>query len=413
MAKASVSARPSATGTYVPQYPKTEAAAAVMQVLTARDHYAALNASETDSISTLRRRYLQASFSVHPDKNSHSGATEAFKRVSVAWKVLGDENERQKYDTEFKRFRAKGGLWPGAFDSNDFVSQEDAFSVFARAQQEGTETRGDDYPASASSEFPTGRAAFDGVATAAGLWATGRAFNFLGMSGIGSIAQRFAMASATANVIMAARNPTVQQTVASAADAVSHSADYVSASARDAFSDAIESATSIANTARQAAGLMDCCVQVRQRVREDGIGSVSAARDAVEREAEAMPAVAMDSEDRQEKTESSVQESEWRRDVQRTQLVRIVDLKTAQHLNGRLGRLVGVTDSGRVKVCLLPITQIRPRTTISNDRVHSVEDAASTDVRTSVVKLVRPENLEDPAIVTCSTKPPSSSSNFV
>eukprot|EP00927_Polykrikos_kofoidii_P028889 TRINITY_DN2508_c0_g1_i1.p1 TRINITY_DN2508_c0_g1~~TRINITY_DN2508_c0_g1_i1.p1 ORF type:complete len:433 (+),score=64.18 TRINITY_DN2508_c0_g1_i1:71-1300(+) len=409
MVASSASAPFSATGSYVPQYPKADAAAAVMQILTAQDHYAALNASETDSISALRRRYLRASFSVHPDKSSHSGATEAFKRVTVAWNVLNDETKRRKYDSDLPRLRAMGGLWPGACDSHDFISQEDACSAFARAQEEEEEeTRGDDNPAGTSSESPSARAAFEALATSAGFWATGHVFDSLGMTSIGAVAQRFAMAKATAHLIMAAQNPTVQQSIKSAADVVGHSAGDVSASARVALSDAMESATQIADSARQAVGHLDCCVQQRQRVREDGIGRASKARDSVERETKATPAEPMKGEDRQAQTNSSVQESKTRRDEQRKPLVRIVGLKTAQHLNGRLGRIIGVMDCGRMQVRLEPVMQSSSRTASSSERFDGVEH----DARTSV-KLVRPENLEDPAAATCSTQPPCDSFNFM
>ena len=77
-----------------------EAAIAVLAILGARDHYAAIDAPRDASLAELRRCYLKASILVHPDKNCHPDATRAFQRVAAAWATLADEDKRRAYDYE-------------------------------------------------------------------------------------------------------------------------------------------------------------------------------------------------------------------------------------------------------------------------------------------------------------------------
>eukprot|EP00931_Biecheleriopsis_adriatica_P055416 TRINITY_DN32759_c0_g1_i1.p1 TRINITY_DN32759_c0_g1~~TRINITY_DN32759_c0_g1_i1.p1 ORF type:complete len:431 (+),score=74.53 TRINITY_DN32759_c0_g1_i1:38-1294(+) len=121
----------------------TNAARAVQEVLAATNHYATLGAPSPDphtpplSTADLRRCYLQVSVRVHPDKNSHPDATRAFQKVAASWAVLGNESDRNRYDSELQsgtsqHDRARHEETGQAYQSPE-MSAEDAFAAFAFA----------------------------------------------------------------------------------------------------------------------------------------------------------------------------------------------------------------------------------------------------------------------------------------
>lgn len=58
----------------------------VERILSAPDFYAVLGvAQSTDDEAIIRKAYLKLSIIVHPDKNKHALATEAFQRVAEGW----------------------------------------------------------------------------------------------------------------------------------------------------------------------------------------------------------------------------------------------------------------------------------------------------------------------------------------
>ncbi|XP_028286896.1 dnaJ homolog subfamily C member 24 isoform X2 [Parambassis ranga] len=73
---------------------------------TEKDLYAVLGASPSDSLQQLRHRYRQLVLQFHPDRlgGEHSSEAESgmkkFLEVDAAWKILGDQNSRWKYDLQ-------------------------------------------------------------------------------------------------------------------------------------------------------------------------------------------------------------------------------------------------------------------------------------------------------------------------
>jgi curved DNA-binding protein CbpA len=68
------------------------------------DHYAVLGIGRDASLDEIRGAYRQAARASHPDL--HPGdrtAAERFKRVQVAYEVLGDQSHRAVYDAELTR----------------------------------------------------------------------------------------------------------------------------------------------------------------------------------------------------------------------------------------------------------------------------------------------------------------------
>ena len=75
-----------------------EAEVVVRRVLSCTDNYSTLEISRQASSADIRRAYLHLSRRVHPDRNPHPSADEAFRRVSAANACLSDERRRQIYD---------------------------------------------------------------------------------------------------------------------------------------------------------------------------------------------------------------------------------------------------------------------------------------------------------------------------
>jgi curved DNA-binding protein CbpA len=63
------------------------------------DHYSVLGVQRGASDDEIRAAYRRAARASHPDLNpGDATAAERFKRVQVAWEVLGDPSRRAAYD---------------------------------------------------------------------------------------------------------------------------------------------------------------------------------------------------------------------------------------------------------------------------------------------------------------------------
>ena len=92
------------------------------EILSATTHYQVLGVDDNDDMmmmdtTMLRKAYLRRSVKVHPDKNHHQGATEAFQRVAAAWQVLSDDTSRAQYDAALQQGR--GNLNDNHDDTHD------------------------------------------------------------------------------------------------------------------------------------------------------------------------------------------------------------------------------------------------------------------------------------------------------
>ncbi|KAM4617768.1 dnaJ homolog subfamily C member 24 isoform 1-T2 [Discoglossus pictus] len=73
----------------------------------AEDLYEILGAKRTDSLSELKRKYQNLALLYHPDKqNRNVGGRwedkQKFIEISRAWKILGNEETKRKYDQELR-----------------------------------------------------------------------------------------------------------------------------------------------------------------------------------------------------------------------------------------------------------------------------------------------------------------------
>jgi len=119
----------------------------VADILAAKTLYDVLGVSP-NNMATLRKAYLTTSVKVHPDKNQHPQATEAFQRVAEAWGTLSDDVARADYDAELRnasRYGSSTNKSSSAAASNDntqyandfershMPSFQDALFMFATA----------------------------------------------------------------------------------------------------------------------------------------------------------------------------------------------------------------------------------------------------------------------------------------
>lgn len=60
--------------------------------------YDILSVSKSDDSAAIKKSYRKLAVKLHPDKNPHPRAAEAFKVVNKAWEVLGDEQKKRVFD---------------------------------------------------------------------------------------------------------------------------------------------------------------------------------------------------------------------------------------------------------------------------------------------------------------------------
>lgn len=95
------------------------------------DYYKRLGVEKDSDADTIKKAYRKLAMEYHPDRNSSPDAEENFKRVTEAYEVLRDPEQRQLYDRfgEAGVKRGAGGGPAGGFGGFDFA---DAFEVFMR-----------------------------------------------------------------------------------------------------------------------------------------------------------------------------------------------------------------------------------------------------------------------------------------
>lgn len=95
------------------------------------DYYQRLGVEKTADADAIKKAYRKLAMKYHPDRNSSVDAEENFKRVTEAYEVLRDPEQRQLYDRfgEAGVKRGAGGGPAGGFGGFDFA---DAFEVFMR-----------------------------------------------------------------------------------------------------------------------------------------------------------------------------------------------------------------------------------------------------------------------------------------
>lgn len=116
----------------------------IREIKRRKDYYEILGLEKSCSVEEIRKAYRKLSLKVHPDKNKAPGSEEAFKKVSMAFKCLSNDDSRTQYDQtrlveEFehnqqynvRRRRTGNDFFHEDFDSDEifraFFGQTDMF----------------------------------------------------------------------------------------------------------------------------------------------------------------------------------------------------------------------------------------------------------------------------------------------
>lgn len=381
--------------------------AAVAAVLSAPDHYAALGAGRDVDLPELRCCYLGAGALVHPDRNTHPGATEAFQRLGSAWHVLRDAGRRSAYDRQLAA--QDGGTGGDGSEGQgplpaDFGEEPDAFAAFASAANLGDPSDmrrdgeasgmeelahrlagGQGYaeacawsylgqlggvpPATLVPESSPARDAAVGVALSLGGYVAGTGLRTLGFKSSGQMIQRCALLQLASQVTSALQVEEV----------------------RDSLADCAGRAHDVAgNLSRQANGYAEwmSCPQLPCLPRG---------------------AFDTDSDAETEFSHTSIGE-QWPR---RGAWVRIKGLRQASHLNGRVGEVVGTdNETGRAIVQLFPpLSPLHAAAAADSSRQEMVGSGSTGAAPQEIVKSVKVENLEPAAEQTA--LPPRDALHFI
>ncbi len=89
-----------------------------------KDYYKILGVSKNATQDEIKKAYRKLAKEYHPDKNQgNKAAEERFKEISEAYEVLGNEENRKKYDelgANWKNFEQAAGSQAGGFDWSQF-----------------------------------------------------------------------------------------------------------------------------------------------------------------------------------------------------------------------------------------------------------------------------------------------------
>lgn len=130
----------------------------VLRILSHRPHqyYQILNVSKTSTEGDIKKSYRKIAVKLHPDKNSHPRAAEAFKILNKAWEVLSDPQKKSIFDqtgsdptSRFLGHQGQQGAnatgFNGAFRNTAGFQQrggfdDDIFNMFFGGQHPGATT---------------------------------------------------------------------------------------------------------------------------------------------------------------------------------------------------------------------------------------------------------------------------------
>lgn len=78
------------------------------------DYYKVLKVDKSSNEVEIKKSYRKLAIKLHPDKNKHPKASEAFKVIAKAFEVLGDDSKRKMYDMTGSDPDSRGGMGGGS-----------------------------------------------------------------------------------------------------------------------------------------------------------------------------------------------------------------------------------------------------------------------------------------------------------
>ncbi|XP_028107036.1 uncharacterized protein LOC114306072 [Camellia sinensis] len=107
-----------------------------------KDWYSILKIEPTADEASIKKQYRKFALLLHPDKNNFAGATDAFKLIGEAQRVLLDRDKRLLHDSKCKVSRPVAPNWaPQQGSSNHFMSKSASPSFNPQPQQPKTQTQ--------------------------------------------------------------------------------------------------------------------------------------------------------------------------------------------------------------------------------------------------------------------------------
>jgi DnaJ family protein A protein 2 len=86
-------------------------------------HYETLGISSSATPEEIKKAYRTLSLKLHPDRTSDPSLVERYKAVNVAYEILSDVTEKQKYDFELNHMSDLSGFMPPGFPPPGFMPQ--------------------------------------------------------------------------------------------------------------------------------------------------------------------------------------------------------------------------------------------------------------------------------------------------
>ena len=99
------------------------------------DYYAILEIEETATIEEMKAAFRKQAIKWHPDRNLGKDTTEQMQRINEAYLMLKDIEAREKFDSEYQRFKA---FKKKQNEQNQEQKQENSFNSSAKQNEQKT-----------------------------------------------------------------------------------------------------------------------------------------------------------------------------------------------------------------------------------------------------------------------------------